>query len=144
MFFQTNLGSFKLLNGEGRVEFSFSGTVLLSHVEGKIEPRGNLRQEFNDRNRRAYFGTGTIVVEGKFRAIQWFGSNMKGQWHGRGIARLIGEYDKNLETGYYWYASSGDKRPWYNVATEFVLPEDERTRRPVPIDRAELRRLRGR
>lgn len=115
----TRLGSFKLLDGIGRVEVSFTGTFLISQLRGLQEGRqpvlqvsGNLRREYQTRDRIAYFGTGKIVIVGRFRGLQWFGRNMTGFWYGRGVARLSGEFDRNLETGWYWYRNPERRRPW--------------------------------
>lgn len=127
--FNTNVGSFKILGAaerkaEGRVEVTCKGTVLISGLEGKITPIG-LRREINDTklNKQVYFGSGSFVVEGKFSGIQWFGRDMKAKWHGWGLVRLFGEFDKNLNTGEYWYEGDTQKRPWFNGGMTVTLPK---------------------
>src|SRR4051812_2145807 len=99
IFFKANVGSFKFLGvnnlpAEGRVQINFTGTLLVNSFTGsepKITTTGNLRREYNDQThlQQAYHGTGSMVIEGKFTSIQWFGRNMTAQWHGFGIARLV-------------------------------------------------------
>ena len=108
---QTNLGSFKIIDGEGRVEFSFSGTVLLTnHSDGEMQiVSGNLRKEYDKNKRVVYTGTGKVVVTGKWRGLQWFGSDMNAVFYGKGYVRVTGEFDRNLNTGHYWYDDEAAK-----------------------------------
>ena len=125
LHFQTNIGSFKMMDGYGRVEISFTGTMLISQLEGP-EPQvsGDLQLQYNDKGRRVYFGRGSIVFRGSWRGVQWFGRNMKGVWFGRGAMRLAGEFDKNLYTGEYWYDDPKQKKPWFAQGTFTIqLPE---------------------
>lgn len=127
MFFETNIGSFKLLNCKGTLNFSFEGTVLISGLEGPLTVTGPLKKEYEsaDKKRIAYYGKGTIVAKGKWRGIQWFGQNMKGSFDGIGIIRMVGEFDKNMNTGYYWYKSNPEKQIWYSAGTERTIPQPE-------------------
>lgn len=121
---KSNLGSFKLRNGEGRVEIAFTGTLLISQLAGTVDASPTLRQEYKDRGRIVYFGKGRVIVRGKFRGIQWFGRNMKVVWWGAGIAQLTGEYDKNLSTGWFWYDDPKKRSPWYAQGSYTItLPE---------------------
>jgi hypothetical protein len=126
MNMQANLGSFKLINGEGQIVFRFSGTVMLNGYEGtapKIE--GNIKRELERFGRQVYFGTGTMTLEGKWRGIQWFGRDLTYfRWHGHGIARLVGEFDKDQNIGQYWYSDrTNDKKYWYAQSITVTLPE---------------------
>lgn len=123
IFFKSNVGSFKFLGvnnlpAEGRVQISFTGTLLVdsfSGTEPKVTTSGAIRREYNDPKhlQQAFHGTGTVIVDGKFTALQWFGRDMTAQWHGFGIARLVGEFDKNLDTGKYWYIENpGYVKDW--------------------------------
>ena len=118
MRLNTNLGSFRCIDGEGRLEFSFSGTVLLASIEGTVTPSGNLRKEYELKDakgkviRQVYSGTGRFVIEGKWRAVQWFGSNMRAVWWGKGFMRITGEFDRNLRTGDFWYDNPAQKQAW--------------------------------
>jgi hypothetical protein len=119
MYLTTKVGSFKILGvaqkpAEGHLEISFTGTLLVNGTP-KITPSGNLRVEFNkpERKQIAYHGTGKLVIDGKYDAIQWFGRDMNATWTGFGIVRLVGEFDKDLNTGQYWYSDNpNDKRSW--------------------------------
>lgn len=124
--FMTKLGSFKSIDGEGRLEFSFSGTVLVSKLDGTLTPSGNLRTEYDKNKRRIFTGTGKLTLEGKWRGVQWFGSNMTGNWKGRGFLRIVGEFDRELNTGTFWYGADGQKTPWpANSVMSLTLPKME-------------------
>lgn len=125
---QTKIGSFRLIDGKGRVEFSFTGTVLLSKVKGTVTATGNLRKELDDKNlgKTVYTGTGKITVVGEWRAVQWFGKDMSGYWFGFGAARLVGEFDKDMNTGFFWYDDPTAKQYWFaNNVTSVFLPQNE-------------------
>lgn len=118
------IGAFRLIDGEGRVEMTFRGSVLLSGLQGKVVPGPGVKKEVTRGDREVYFGEGRIVVTGKWRAVQWFGGNMKGVWYGRGLARITGEFDRNLNPGRYWYDDPGKKFYWYpNSAITVTLPQ---------------------
>ncbi|HXH62342.1 MAG TPA: hypothetical protein VNI20_13425 [Fimbriimonadaceae bacterium] len=124
MHFNSNLGSFRMIDGEGRVEIDFTGTILVNKLQGSVQVSGNLKKEFDGMKRTVYHGTGHMVVSGQFRAIQWFGSDMTGVWYGKGIIRLLGEFDRNLSTGEYWYDDPVDKGEWPSVNTfDYYVPE---------------------
>lgn len=134
MFLETKIGSFKLLNCTGKLTFSFQGTVLVSGLEGTITPSGNLKKEFESKeNKRvAYFGTGSLTLSGKWRGVQWFGTNMKGSFDGNGVARLTGEFDENMNTGYYWYKSNPEKQIWFSTTVDRPIPPPEFLRKRTP------------
>ena len=131
MHMRSNLGSFKIIPATddrgnpdaGRLEFSFTGTVLISKLDGKATVSDGLRKEFDDMDRVVYHGTGSIVIEGKWRAVQWFGGDMEAVWYGRGIARVVGEFDRNLETGELWFDDPVATIPWMTQIREIHLPE---------------------
>lgn len=133
IFFRTNIGSFKFINGKGQVNISFKGSVLVSKLKGTISTTGNLRKEYDDKGRQVYFGTGTIALNGEFRAIQWFGKSLEGKWTGRGRARFVGEFDKDLKTGEFWYDTNPEKQAW-GTFREVDVP-DIAPARVVPRDR---------
>lgn len=125
----TTVGSFKILPAgpdktKGTLDVDFSGTILVSGLEGTVTPGPGVRLEYkrDDHNRRVYFGKGHIRVEGEFRAIQFFGRNLKGNFRGNGVARLYGEFDKKMETGYYWFASKPEKIDWGTYGRTVVVP----------------------
>jgi len=108
--FETKVGSFKLLGSdpalvEGKLDFNFKGTVLISNLEAgsKVSVGGDVRKEYetDDKDKVLYFGNGKITITGRFRAVQFFGQNLKGRFFGWGIFRFYGEFDKNLDTGNY-------------------------------------------
>ncbi len=124
------LGSFKSIDGEGRLEVNFEGTMLVTKVEGgKLTVSPNLRKEYDEGGRVCYTGKGKVTVEGKWRGVQWLGSNMTGYWYGKGIMRVTGEFWKNpatgeLETGKYWYDDKNDWQPFPSAGVMNVtVPE---------------------
>lgn len=129
IWLETNVGSFKILQqGEvfpsGDLTMSFSGSVMISGLNGKVVPEGNVRREYNEptRERQVWFGDGKLTVSGSFQAVQWFGRNLKAKFNGNGIIRLYGEFDKNLETGSYWF-DPAKKNFWGNFGATVVVPE---------------------
>lgn len=129
MYLTTKVGSFKVLGvadkpAEGRFEISFTGTLLVDGTP-KITPSGNLRVEYSNPKRKqiAYHGTGKLVIEGTYDAIQWFGRDMNATWTGFGIVRLVGEFDQNLNTGEFWYSDNPtDRRSWGGQLNERPNP----------------------
>lgn len=131
LWFETNVGSFKILpRGDvlpsGDLSFSFTGSVLISELKGTVVPGGNVRREYlnKERGKEVWFGTGTLTIKGSFRSVQWFGRNLKAKFSGNGYMRLYGEFDKNLDTGYYWFDAK-DKKYWGNYGTGFGVPEQK-------------------
>jgi len=130
IFFNTNIGSFKLLGGgedkaEGAMAISFTGSLMISGLEGTAVPSGNLRLEYSSdkQQRKVYFGTGSLKITGKVRAIQFFGRNMKGDFNGWGIFRLYGEFDNKLETGTFYYSDDpSNKQSWLNGGMQATVP----------------------
>lgn len=135
MYFETKLGSFKSIDGIGVLEFSFTGTAMLSNVKGQIIPSGNLRKEYSKDGRTTFFGTGTLKIVGSWRGIQWFGRNMKASWYGAGFARLYGEFDQKLETGFYWFKSNPKRNAWSPYGTSLVNPPMQLGATGVPVPR---------
>lgn len=136
--FATRIGSFKLLDGVGKVEVSFTGTLLVSQLKGTIVPSGNLRKEYTSpsKDKQVWHGTGKVVVQGNFRGIQWFGTDMRGRWVGAGRARIYGEFDQNLKTGEYWFGdSAATKMPWSTYGLELSVPEMKAGGSGVPVER---------
>jgi hypothetical protein len=130
-FFNTNVGSFKLLAtdedpAEGTLDIVFRGTLLISNLEpgSTLLVTGNVRKEIDDQKykRQVYFGDGRITLVGKFRSVQFFGRGLRGAFDGHGIARLYGEFDKNLDTGLYWYEGFQQKNPWSTGGSPMQVP----------------------
>ena len=137
----TKIGSFKMLEfnddkpPEGHFEMSFTGTVLIDTSEAVANPRGlkttvhtegNVKKEVSYHGRDVYFGTGKIVVDGGWHALQWFGRDMVGKFLGCGVFRLNGEFDKNLDTGSYWYKNL-KKQDWGTGGMQPTVPESKYT-----------------
>lgn len=131
--FWTSIGSFKIVSpGEkkcyGSLDMTFNGTVLVVGLEGTLTTGGSVRKEYENKKweRQAYFGTGKISIKGRWTSIQFFGKNMRSHWEGLGICRLYGEFDKNLETGYF-QIKGDQKLPWMQGGNMFVLPRPVET-----------------
>ncbi len=108
--------------------------MLVSQLDGTITPSGAVKLEYDAHGRKAYFGQGSLAIQGTFRAIQWFGQNLDAQWTGRGMARLMGEFDDKLETGWFWYSTEPKKSTWYSGGRTIHLP-DQRIKPHVPVER---------
>lgn len=138
MHLVSQLGSFRLIDGQGRVEFTFTGTVLLSQVKGKAVVTGDVVKQYEERGKTVYFGTGRVVVTGSWRAIQWFGKNMNLVWYGTGVARLAGEYYRDkatgeLMTGWLWYDNPKERIAWPAQNTiDHRLPKWDAPAQPQP------------
>ena len=140
--FQAKLGSFKILKhnldvpAEGRLEISFSGTLMISGYQGKpYKPtmKGNLKQEFpdprvianyNDSNftKVVLHGTGSLVLDGKYFAVQWFGRDLKAKWVGKGFLRLYGEFDEDGNTGTYYFLDPKKVNYWASPSMQLIMP----------------------
>lgn len=137
---QSNLGSFKLRDGQGKVTMTFTGTLMVSKLDGKLEVTGNLRKEYEDKGRVVYHGTGKAIITGSFRGIQWFGRDMRCTWYGFGLIQISGEFDKNLDTGYFWFDVPEHKRPWFvGGVTTIPLSADQMENRVAPIERGKTK-----
>lgn len=129
IFLQTSVGSFKILGAgdvpaTGKVEITFTGTVLISELVGKVTAGPGVRLEINrpDRKKQVYFGKGKLIVEGKIRGLQFFGRDLNGKFTGTGILRLYGEFDRKLETGNFWYSNNPEKKPWGTGGMTVTVP----------------------
>jgi hypothetical protein len=143
VFFNTNIGSFKLMGAnevpaEGILDMKFRGTLLVSNLEpgSTIVITGNIRKEVDDKKykRQVFFGTGRITIHGKFRSVQFFGNALRAAFDGYGYARLYGEFDRNLETGYYWYASQNQKMPWNSQGSQMPVPPSGAVKPQIKIE----------
>lgn len=135
LYFESKLGSFKCLGSDetpvtGKLTFSFTGTVLISGlVKGStVETTGAVRKEYTTKDglKVAYHGVGGMTITGRVRAVQFFGQNLVGQFSGVGLFRMFGEFDKNLETGFYWY-KGGDRIPWGTGGATMPVPNQQAT-----------------
>jgi hypothetical protein len=130
-YFNSNVGSFKLMANdefatEGTLDMTFRGTLLVSNLEpgSTIVVSGNIRKEIDDPKlkRQVYFGDGRVTIVGKFRSVQFFGRGLRAAFDGFGFVRLYGEFDRNLDTGYYWYEGAAEKIPWSTGGSPLVIP----------------------
>lgn len=112
MHLATRVGTCKIIDSEGRLEINFTGSLLISQLKGKHVMTGKFSKEYDDRGRVLYYGTGKAVITGEWRAVQFFGRDFSAVWFGRGVARVGGEYDKDLKTGETWYDDPSFKIAW--------------------------------
>lgn len=128
MLLKTKLGSANFINGQGRVEFSFQGSLLVHDVRGSVAVTGNVVKQYEANRRTVYFGRGKVVVEGRWANVYWWGKDFDAKWRGQGVVRLDGEYyrDANgkLKTGEMWYSDVPDEIiSWPGQATlDYTLP----------------------
>jgi len=135
---ETSIGSFKIIEfnddkpPEGHFEMTFTGTVLVDTTEAVKNPRGlttqvktegNVKKEITYHGREVYFGKGKIIVDGGWHALQWFGRDMAAKFYGCGVFRLSGEFDKKLETGFFWYKDASKKQDWGTGGMQPTVPE---------------------
>jgi hypothetical protein len=130
LHFSTKLGSFKLLGNDlepvtGHLEMTFKGGLLVSGIDHEPKPTGNVRLEYTygPLKKYAYSGQGKLVIDGTWRSLQWFGSDMDATFVGRGKVRLSGEFDKDLNTGTYWTTDPKKTTAWpANNLMEVPIP----------------------
>jgi len=112
LYLKTKIGSFKFVRKgteypNGRLDLSFTGTVLVSGlVSGStLQTIGNIREEYDNKQhgKQVFFGKGKIVVVGQFRACQCFATDIDLTFKGSAILRITSEFDKNFDTGSYWF-----------------------------------------
>lgn len=137
---KTAIGSFKMVSpGDqkafGKLEMTFKGTVLFVGLDASapVVAEGNLRKEYDnkDRARVLYHGSGRMVVNGKFKSIQWFGRDLSCRFNGMSIVRVYGEFDKNGQTG--TYQITGDKeRYWQQGGLTFTVPKPDFNKTVAP------------
>jgi hypothetical protein len=143
--FETKIGSFKGIGSDavpvqGKLDLSFNGTVLISGLDPKatLKMTGTVHKEYEikDHTKQVYFGNGTLAITGKLRAIQFFGKDLKGRFEGIGVFRLFGEFDRNLETGFWWYEGSSEKHAWGTGGMQIITPNPEQ---PIAQPRVRVR-----
>lgn len=134
LYLTANVGSFKMVDGQGTVTISFSGTLLIVGLDGTATPSGNLKLEYEARNRKAYFGRGSIVIKGRFRGIQWFGRDLNAKWTGLGLIRIMGEFDDQLKVGEFWYEGDVKRDSWLTGGRTLYLP-DRRLKAATPVEK---------
>jgi hypothetical protein len=109
---ETHIGSFKMVPKgpsypAGKLEFTFQGTVLVSGlVPGSVlQTSGDVHEEFNNKEhgKQVFFGRGKLLIVGSFRNCEWFGRDLNLTFTGSAIIRIIAEFDKNRDTGLFWF-----------------------------------------
>jgi hypothetical protein len=132
--FETKIGSFKLLgmdngNVTGDFQMTGKGTLLISGLDVPPTITGTLKLEYSydPLKKYCYHGQGTLVIKnGSWRNLQWFGTDLSASFHGRGKVRLVGEFDKNLNTGFWWISDPKNKEYWPpNSIGEHIIPPYE-------------------
>ncbi len=140
LYFTTMIGSFKInpvgdIPAQGTLTMSFQGTVLVSgDVKQAIVTPGAgviLELDRSKQGKRVYHGNGTITISGRYKGIQFFGEKLNAYWHGYGILLLYGEFDKNLNTGSFWYKGDPSKSDWGSGGHTVTVPKSE-TSNPMP------------
>lgn len=129
MKLNAGLGSF-WLEGQGKVEMTFRGTLLISDFQGTtLRVTGNVRKEWDKYGRQIWFAArdeagnlAKLVVDGKWRRLQWFGGDLTCTWSGTGMAMLFGEYDDRTDSTGSIQVDNYPKRPWFTTGTTHYLP----------------------
>ncbi len=128
---QSRMASFKIVPRgtdfpTGRLEFSFDGTVMLNGlVPGSVlKTTGTVKEEYDNKEhgRQVFFGKGSMLVVGKFKGCQWFGRDLVLSFKGLGVVRVTAEFDKDLNTGSYWY-DPAEKIPLQTSLMPLVVPQ---------------------
>jgi len=142
IFFKAGVGSFKILGGndipaEGQLGFDFTGTVLVSGIDpkAKLTVTGAVDKEIDNQqySKQVFFGHGHMAIDGKFKAVQFFGRDVNASFNGWGVVRMTGEFDKNLDTGSYWYANDPkSKYPWGTSMVQAPVPVPYQHAGPAP------------
>lgn len=135
----STLGSFKIKRGsedlnKGVLEIHFTGTLLVSGLKGQAVPSGGVKLEYDrpDMDRKVFHGTGALHVDGEFSSILFFGQNVDALYNGSGVVQLFGEFDKDLQTGYYWYGKDIAKKLDWGTTGVTILPN--------PVNRQQMER----
>ncbi len=123
MRMQCDIGSF-LLKGSGKITINFRGTLLIYRLDGSATVTGNVRKEFEGFDRETYFGTGTAVIEGEWRHIQWFGGDMTAVWEGQGYAHAFGEFSPKSQSSGYTIIDDLPPAEWWSTGREFFVPKE--------------------
>jgi len=143
--FDSGPGSFRT-EGTGKLVIDTLdgvGTVYVSQYKGVPPAVTGMRLEYSDPNRLCYHGMGRVVLDGKFRAVNYLGSRVKGSFTGKGFFRLYGDLDNDLRTGLVWYpgfTKNGKQvlEYWETYGREFHIPMPAKyDPRPLDADKVE-------
>jgi hypothetical protein len=126
---ETNLGSFKIKQGSeqldvGVLDIDFKGTILVSGLKGTATPSAGVKLEYDrpQDHKQVFYGKGHLHVDGDFDGIQWFGDHMSATYRGTGVIQLFGEFDKALNTGYYWYGNDTASKMFWGTNGTTITP----------------------
>ncbi|HWD38466.1 MAG TPA: hypothetical protein VG944_06430 [Fimbriimonas sp.] len=135
---ESNVGSFKIKRGgedldDGVLDISFKGTILVSGLIGEATPTapavqetgtGQMQKDLQTWNKRLFHsaGVGKLHVKGKFDGIQFFGQDVSAYYRGTGVIQLYGEFDKNLNTGSYWYDETPKDKGFWGTGGAIITP----------------------
>lgn len=123
MRMQCDIGSF-LIQGSGKLTINFRGTLLIYRLKGTAQVTGNVRKEFEAFDRESWFGTGTAIIEGEWRHIQWFGGDMTAVWEGQGYAHTFGEYSPKSQNSGTTTIDDLPPAEWWSTGREFFVPKE--------------------
>jgi hypothetical protein len=127
----SEIGAFKIKRGSeaqnyGLLDITFKGTVLVSGLKGTVTPSKGAFLAFPQPkyNKKVYFskGIGNLKVFGQFGGIQFFGQNVNAYYRGDGVIQLFGEFDKNLNTGFYWYDQTPSDKQFWGTSGRTITP----------------------
>lgn len=111
----------------GTLTIKFKGTLLVSRPtkDTTVTLSGKVRKELErpEAGKAVYYGDGSVVIKGAVDAVQFFGSNIDGHFVGNAVFRFYGEFDKNLDTGEFWYPGQ-PHIPWGTGGYTVVVPQD--------------------
>jgi hypothetical protein len=125
------IGAFKIKRGSeapdyGCLEISFKGTVLVSGLKGTAVPSNGAFLDFSQPQYKkdVYFskGIGKLVVTGQFEGIQFFGQHVNAHYRGDGVIQLYGEFDKDLNTGLFWYDTRPEPKQYWSTNGITITP----------------------
>ncbi len=143
MRLQSDIGSF-WCEGEGHVELTFRGTLLISDFQGStLTVTGRVKKEWDKWGRQVWFAAldaqgrpAKLVLDGKWRRLNWFGGDLNCTWHGAGLAMLFGEFSERTGSTGSIQVDDSEKRPWFTTGTTYHLPpgpgEFEKLKVPEP------------
>jgi hypothetical protein len=127
---ETVVGSFKIKKGSdapdtGVLDINFTGTVLISNLKGVATPSAGVRLDYNrpDMEKQVFHGTGSLHIAGQFGGILFFGRDMHALYDGTGVIQLFGEFDKSLNTGWYWYGNDPKTKSYWGTFGATILPQ---------------------
>jgi hypothetical protein len=132
LYIKSGVASFKMVpKGDtlpaGRLEFSFSGTVLITGLSpgSYLQTFGNVRKEYEDKGhaKQVFFGRGKLLIVGRFRNCEWFGRDLDLKFKGSAFFRIIAEFDDKLDTGSFWFEGERGRSPLQTNLIPIEVPK---------------------